>query len=79
MVTGIGLECRKGFICGGVIRQCFVNGWFGINSREPFRHMGNHLVHVLLAGAEHDVLAAFVCNVAGKDLVQSVRLLQGAL
>ena len=79
MGTGIGLKCRKGFICGGIIRQCFVNGWLGINSRKPFRYMGNHLVHVLIAGAEHDVLAAFVGDVASKDLVQSVRLLQGAL
>ena len=79
MLAVVCLKGRKVFICGGVIRQCFVNGWFGINSREPFRHMGNHLVHVLLAGAEHDVLAAFIGDVAGKDLVQSVRLLQGAL
>lgn len=35
--------------------------------------------HVFLARAEHDVLAAFIGDVAGKDLVQSVRLLQGTL
>ena len=41
--------------------------------------MGNHLVHVLLARAEHDILAAFIGDVVSKDPVQSVRLLQGAL
>ena len=79
MVAGVGLKGRKGFICGGVIRQGFVHGRFCINSRKPFRHMGNHLVHVILAGAKHDVLAAFVGDMTGKNLVQSIRLLQGTL
>ena len=79
MLAVVSLKSRKYFICGGVIRQGFVHSRFCINSRKPFRHMGNHLVHVILAGTEHDVFAAFVCDVAGKDLVQSVRLLQRAL
>ena len=41
--------------------------------------MGNHLVHVFFARAEHDVLAAFIGDVAGKYFIKAVRLLQGAL
>ena len=40
--------------------------------------MGHHLVHMLLVGAEHDVLAGLVCDMMGKDPVQTVRLLQCA-
>lgn len=69
MGTGIGLKCRKGFICGGVVGQGFVDGWRGVNGGKPLRHMGNHLVHVLLAGAEHDVLAAFIGDVAGEHFI----------
>ena len=37
--------------------------------------MGHHLVHVFLVGAEHDVLTGSVCDMMGKDPVQTVRLL----
>ena len=79
MLAVVCLKGHKRLVCGGVIGQCFVDGWRCINGRKPLRHMRNHLVHVLLARTEHDVLAAFVGDVAGKDLVQSLRLPQGAL
>ena len=40
--------------------------------------MGHHLVHVLLVGAEHDVLTGLVCDMMGKYFIQAVCLFQGA-
>ena len=79
MVAAVRLKVGKGFVGGRILGQRPINRRRGINGGKPLRHMGNHLVHVFLARAEHNVLAAFVGDVAGEDLVQSVRLLQGAL
>ena len=79
VVAAVRLKVSKGFVGEWILGQSPINRRRGVNGGKPLRHMGNHLVHVFLAGAEHDVLAAFVGDVAGKDFVQSVRLLQGTL
>ena len=40
--------------------------------------MGHHLVHVLFAGAEHDIFSTRLCDMPCKHLVQAVRLFQRA-
>ena len=75
-VTGVRLEVRKGLIRVRVIRIGFVHHYVRIDPREPLRHMGHHLVHVLLVGAERDVFSALVRDMMGKDPVQTVRLFQ---
>ena len=75
VVAVVRLKVSKGFVGGWVLGQSPIDRRRGVNGGKPLRHMGNHLVHMFLAGTEHDVLAAFVGDVAGKDLVQSVCLL----
>ena len=75
-VTFIGLEVGKSLVCTGVIRVGFVHRHFRIHLCKPLRHMRDHFVHVLLVGAEHDVLAGFVRDMMGKDPVQTIRLFQ---
>ena len=38
--------------------------------------MGHHLVHMILVGAEHDVLASLIRDMMCKDPIQTVRLFQ---
>ena len=38
--------------------------------------MGHHLIHVLLIGAEHDVLSAPVCDMMSKNFVKSICFFQ---
>ena len=75
-VGRIRLEVRKRLVRVRVIRVGFVHHHVRVDPGEPLRHMGYHLVHVLLVGAEHDVLAALTRDMMGKDLIQTVRLLQ---
>ena len=74
-VTGVRLKVRKGLVGVRVIRIGFVHHYVRVDPREPLQHMGHHLVHVLLVGAEHDVFAALVRDMMSKDPVQTVRLL----
>ena len=75
-VTGVRFEVCKSLVGVRIIRVGFVHHHIRVDPGEPLRHMGYHLVHVLLVGAEHNVLARFVCDMMGKDPVQTVRLLQ---
>ena len=75
-VACVRFEVRKRLVRIRVIRVGFVHHHIWVDPGEPLRHMGYHLVHVLLVGAEHNVLARFVCGMMGKDPVQTVRLLQ---
>ena len=77
-VAGVRFEVHKDLIGVRVIGIGFVYHHIRVHSRKPLRHMGHHLVHVLLVGAEHDVFSRFVCNMMGKDPVQAVCLLQCA-
>jgi len=77
-VAGVCLEVRKGFVGVRVIGVGFVHHHIRVDPGEPLRHMGHHLVHVLLIGAEHDVLSRFICDMMGKDSIQTIRLLQCA-
>ena len=78
VVAVVRLKVSKGFVGGWVLGQSPIDRRRGVNGGKPLRHMGNHLVHVFLAGAKHNVLAASVGDVAGENFIQSVRLLQGA-
>ena len=75
-VACVRLKVCKGLVGVRVIRIGFVHHYVRVDPGEPLRHMGNHLVHVLLVGAEHDVFAALVRDMMGKDPVQTVRLFQ---
>ena len=77
-VTGVRFEVRKGLIRVRVIRVSLIHHNIRVYPGEPLLHMGHHLVHMLLVGAEHDVLTRFVCDMMGKDLVQTVCLFQSA-
>ena len=69
LVTLIRLEVGKSLVCTGVIRVGFVGRHFRIHLCKPLRHMGHHLVHVLLVGAEHDVLSRLVRDMMSENLV----------
>jgi len=77
-VTFIGLEVGKSLVCTGVIRVGFVDRHFRIHLCKPLRHMRDHFVHVLLVGAEHDVLSRLVRDMMSENLIQSICLFQGA-
>ena len=47
------------------------------HARKPFLRELHHVLHMLVARAEHDVFAASLCNVLGEHLVQPLGLLQG--
>ena len=47
-----------------------------IHSSKPCAGLFHHLAHVLHARAEHDVFPTFARHVAGKHLLQTIRLLQ---
>ena len=68
-VTFIGLEVGKSLVCTGVIGIGFVHRHFRIHLCKPLRHMRDHFVHVLLVGAEHDVLSGLVRDMMFKNLV----------
>ena len=70
------LEVGKSLVCTRVIRIGFVHRHFRIHLCKPLRHMRDHFVHVLLVGAEHDVLSGLVRDMMGKDPVQTIRLFQ---
>ena len=76
-VTFIGLEVGKSLVCTGVIRVGFVDRHFRIHLCKPLRHMRDHFVHVLLVGAEHDVLSGLVRDMMSENLIQSICLFQG--
>ena len=69
LVALIRLEVGKSLVCTRVIRIGFVHRHVWIHLCKPLWHMGHHLVHVFLAGAEHDVLAGFVCDMMFKNLI----------
>ena len=48
----------------------------GIHLGKPFRGKGDHLVHMLLIGAENNVLACPVFHMLAEDFIQAVRLFQ---
>ena len=75
-VGRIRLEIRKRLVGVGIIGVGFIHCHIRVDPGEPLRHMGYHLVHVLLVGAEHDVLSRFICDMMGKDPIQTIRLLQ---
>ena len=77
-VARVCLEIRKRFIRIRVIGVSFVHHNIRVDPCEPLRHMAHHLVHVLLIGAEHDVLSRFICDMMGKDSIQTIRLFQSA-
>ena len=75
-VARVCLEIRKRFIRIRVIGVSFVHHNIRVNTCEPLRYMGHHLVHVLLVGAEHNVLTGLIRDMMGKDLIQTIRLFQ---
>jgi len=75
-VADVRFEVRKGLIGIWIIRIGLIHCHMWVDPCKPLWHMGHHLVHMLLVGAEHDVLARFVCDMMGKDLVQTVSLFQ---
>ena len=77
-VGRIRLEVCKRLVGIRVIGVGFVHHHVRVDPCEPLRHMGHHLVHVLLIGAEHDVLTGLVCDMMGEYFIQTVRLLQCA-
>ena len=68
-VTFIDLEVGKSLVCTGVIRVGFVDRHFRIHLCKPLRHMRDHFVHVLLVGAEHDVLSRLVRDMMSENLI----------
>jgi len=77
-VGRIRLEVRKRLVGIRIIRVGFVHHHVRVDPGEPLRHMGRHLVHVLLVGAEHDVLASLIRDMMCKDPIQTIRLFQSA-
>jgi len=77
-VACVRFEVRKSLVGVRVIGVGFVHHHVRVDPCEPLRHMGHHLVHVLLVGAEHDVLTGLVCDMMGKYFIQAVCLLQCA-
>ena len=68
-VARVCLEIRKRFIRIRVIGVSFVHHNIRVNTCEPLRYMGHHLVHVLLVGAEHDVLSRLVRDMMSENLI----------
>jgi len=68
-VTFIGLEVGKSLVCTGVIGIGFVHRHVWIHLCKPLRNMGEHFIHMLLVGAEHDVLSGLVRDMMFKNLV----------
>ena len=68
-VAFIGLEVGKSLVCTGVIGISFVDRHFRIHLCKPLRHMRDHFVHVLLVGAEHDVLSRLVRDMMSENLI----------
>ena len=77
-VGRIRLEVRKRLVRIRIIRVGFVHHHVRVDPCEPLRHVGHHLVHVLLVGAEHNVLASLIRDMMGKDPIQTIRLFQSA-
>ena len=70
------LEGRKFFAGLRVAGVGLINIDVSIDSRKPLRHMGQHFVHMFLAGAEHNVLSSLFCDMLCKDPVEAVGLFQ---
>ena len=77
-VACVRFEVRKSLVRVRVIGVGFVHHHIRVNPGEPLRHMGHHLVHVLLVGAEHNVLASLIRDMMCKDPIQTIRLFQSA-
>ena len=74
--AGIRLEFRKRLAGTRIFGIGHVEMDVWIHSGKPGAGLFYHLAHVLHTGAEHDVFAAFARHVAGKHLLQAIRLLQ---
>ena len=68
-VTFIGLEVGKSLVRTGVIRVGFVHRHFRIHLCQPLRNMGDHFIHMLLVGAERDVLPGLVRDMMSENLI----------
>ena len=71
------LKGRKFFAGLGVAGIGLVNLDVFIYIREPLRHMGCHLVHMLLAGTKDDIFSTRLCDMLCENLVEAVGLFQG--
>ena len=79
LVALIRLEVGKSLVCTGVIRVGFVNRHFRIHLCKQLRHMRDHFVHVLLVGAEHDVLSGLVRDMMSEEQKEQLeKLLNGS-
>ena len=75
-VACVRLEVRKRLVGIRVIRVSLIHHNVRVDPGEPLRHMGYHLVHVLLVGAEHDVFSTCLRDMMLKDKIKSVCLCQ---
>ena len=69
LVALIRLEVGKSLVCTRVIGISFVHRHVWIHLCKPLRNMGDHFIHMLLIGAEHDVLPGLVRDMMFKNLV----------
>ena len=76
VVAIVCLEGCKFFACLRVAGIGLVDLDVFIYIREPFRHMGCHLVHVFFAGTEHDIFSTRFCDMLCENLVETVGLFQ---
>ena len=74
----IRFEVCKRLTGGGIVGVHGIDVRSFINAAEPLRHLVHHGVHMLLIGAEHDVLAGTFRHVLVEDDIQPVRLFQRA-
>ena len=79
MASCVLFEFGKGFAGRRIVVVRCVYVWLFVHLAKPVGSLRFHLIHMLPARAEYYVFAIRLCHLSGKDLCESVCLLECTL